>query len=162
MSTKWTNYDGLHFGGWGHPPFLSLSLPFFSPLLHPLLSSSSPLFSSLSWQFNFPRSPPCSCLLIVSEALSLGPPSTLGLRNRSAWKRRLECQNVIRDSKQPERRRSHTIRLGVRRDAWAQAQHFSKDVRMKRLMYENIMHLGGSVFNPFCSRPVKTIDVFLF
>lgn len=143
------------------PPFLSLSLS-FSPLLHPPLSPSSPLFSSLSWQFNFPRSPPCSCLLIVSEALSLGPPSTLGLRNRSAWKRRLECQNVIRDSKQPERRRSHTIRLGVRRDAWAQAQHFSKDARMKRPMYENMKHVGGSVFHLLRSWPVKTIDVFCY
>lgn len=84
----------------------------------PLLRSSSLLFSL--WQFNFPLSPPCSCLLIVSEALSLGPPSTLGPRYLSVWERRLECQNVIWDSEQPERRRSHTIRPDVHLNAPAQ------------------------------------------
>lgn len=113
MGTKWTNYDGLHFAGWGHP---SPSIP-PSSLLH----SFSLLFSL--WQFNFPLSPLCSCLLIVSEALSLGPPSTLGPRYRRVWERRLECQNVIWDSQQPERRRSHTIRLDVHLDARVQPQH---------------------------------------
>lgn len=91
-----------------------------SPTLLSLLHSSSLLFSL--WQFNFPLSPPCSCLLIVSEALSLGPPSTLSLRYCSVWERRLECQNVIQDSKQPQRRRSHTIRPDVHLNAQAQAQ----------------------------------------
>lgn len=121
MGTKWTNYDGLHFAGWGHPP----STPPSSPL-----HSSSLLFSL--WQFNFPLSPPCSCLLIVSEALSLGPPSTLGPRYRSVWERRLECQNVIWDSKQPERRRSHTIRPDVHLNVQAQALYLSQDAQAKR------------------------------
>lgn len=60
------------------PPPFSLS-----PRHPPLLRSSSPLFSL--WQFNFPRSPPCSCLLIVSEALSLGPPLAFGQSYRSVW-----------------------------------------------------------------------------
>lgn len=62
----------------------SQSPPFsLSPRHPPLLRSSSPLFSL--WQFNFPRSPPCSCLLIVSEALSLGPPLAFGQSHRSVW-----------------------------------------------------------------------------
>lgn len=98
------------------------------PTLHPTLLSPPLLLSSLLfslWQFNFPLSPPCSCLLIVSEALSLGPPLAFGPRYRSVWERRLECQNVIWDSKQPERRRSHTIRPDVHLNAQAQARHLS-------------------------------------
>lgn len=49
-----------------------------------LLHSSSLLFSL--WQFNFPLSPPCSCLLIVSEALSFGPPLAFGPRYRGVWR----------------------------------------------------------------------------
>lgn len=89
------------------------------PPPHPPLSSTPPFFSSLSDSSISPLSPPCSCLLIVSEALSLGPPSTLGPRYRSVWERRPECQNVIWDSKQPERRRSHTIRPDVHLNAQA-------------------------------------------
>lgn len=100
-----------------------------------------PLFSSLSWQFNFPLSPPCSCLLIVSEALSLDPPSTLSPKNRSVGERRPECQNVIRDSKQPERWRSHTIRPDVHLNARAWAKHLLQDAQKKRQnkLYENVL-----------------------
>lgn len=89
------------------PPLSSPSPP---PSRHPpLLRSSSPLFSP--WQFNFPRSPPCSCLLIVSEALSLGPPLAFGQSHRSDSERRPECQNVIWDSKQQEGQQGQTFIL---------------------------------------------------
>lgn len=39
--------------------------------------TAPPLFSYLSDSSISPLSPPCSCLLIVSEALSLGPPTRL-------------------------------------------------------------------------------------
>lgn len=134
MSTKWTNYDGLHFAGRGQPPS---TLPF--SLLH-----SSSLLSSL-WQFNFPLSPTCSCLLIVSEALSLGPPLAFGPRYRNVWERRLECQNVIWDSKQPERRRSHTTRADVHLNARACAPPLKWHTHEKtRKRYRWILFLNSS------------------
>lgn len=62
MGTKWTNYDGLHFAGWGStprlPPLLSLPSPYLVSLPAPRPPSplrSSSLLLSL-WQFNFPPS----------------------------------------------------------------------------------------------------------
>lgn len=56
-------------------PLPGLSLP--APPLHSPPHSAPPLFSYLSDSSISPLSPPCSCLLIVSEALSLGPPTRL-------------------------------------------------------------------------------------
>lgn len=60
----------------GQPPPTPLSLPPTWILSQPLPfppHSAPPLFSYLSDSSISPLSPPCSCLLIVSEALSLGP-----------------------------------------------------------------------------------------
>lgn len=70
------------------------------------------LLSSLTVQF-----PPLASLLLPANcewSLIIGPPYSPSVRGyRSVWERRLECQNVIRDSRQSERRRSHTRRPGI-------------------------------------------------
>lgn len=66
----------LQDGGQPPSPLSPLPLPGLSPTLPPP-PPAPPLFSSLSDSSISPLSPPCSCLLIVSEALSLGPPTRL-------------------------------------------------------------------------------------
>lgn len=71
MGTKWTNYDGLHFAGWGHSP--PPTPPFSTPPSSPALLLSSLL--SLTVQF-----PPLASLLLPANcewSLIIGPPTRL-------------------------------------------------------------------------------------
>lgn len=91
-------------------PHFSLPSPYLDslpvpPFPSPLCSSS--LLLSL-WQFNFP---PLASLLLPANcewSLIIGPPHSPSVRGyRRVSERRLECQNVIRDSEHSERGRSH-------------------------------------------------------
>lgn len=107
MGTKWTNYDGLHFAGWGHSP--PPPPPARPPLSAPPSSLALLLSSLLSLTVQFP---PLASMLLPANcewSLIIGPPTRL----RSEPSQRLREETGMSKCYQRQQTARGTIRPNV-------------------------------------------------